>query len=109
MASGSIRRLVPYDQFVVSSHIIYSDQTIASKDSISNPTNGLTITKSGYYPLGIVGWSASGSYSGFISPGRLYTSNEREGACEVFWNFQNNRDSDLTSQGCSVRILWLKV
>ena len=109
MASGSITRTIPYDQFVISSHTIYSGQTIASKGSISNPSGGLAVTKSGYYPIGIVGWSATGSYSGFITPGRMYIRDEAVGSCNVFWNFQNNRDSDLTSQGFAVRILWLKV
>lgn len=109
MASGSVKRTISYDQFVVTSYLIYSGETIASKGSIINPTGGFTITKSGYYPLGIVGWSASGSNSGFITPGRLYITDETSGSCKCYWNFQNNADTALTNQGFSVRILWVKV
>lgn len=106
MASGSVTRKIPYDQFVIQSHTIYSGETIASKDSINRT---VTITKSGYYPLSIAGWSATGSYSGFITPGRMYLNNQVVGSCDVVINFQNNRDSSLTSQGFAARVLWVKV
>ena len=109
MGTGTSKREIPYEKLTISSHLIYSGQTIASKASISNPSGGLTISKPGYYPIGIVGWSASGASSGFITPGRLYTTDEAVGSCKVYWNFQNNADSQLTGQGFSVRILWYKV
>lgn len=105
MATGSISRRVPYDQFVIQSHLLYTEQTIDSKDSISG---NVTISKAGYYPLAIVGWSASGAYSGFITPGRLYLQNETVGSGTVTYNFQNNADFQLTSQGFSARVLWVK-
>lgn len=106
MATTKVERKIPYDQFVISSHLLYSGESIASKAAISG---NVTITKSGYYPVAIAGWSASGASSGFINPGRLYLHDEQVGSGIISYNFQNNADVTLTNQGFSARVLWVRV
>lgn len=106
MATTKVERIVPHDQFVIQSHQLYSGQTIASK----GPINGtVSVTKAGYYPLCIAGWSAGGASSGFITPGRLYLNNQAVGSCDIVYNFQNNADTALTNQSFGARVLWVRV
>ena len=105
MATVKAERIVPYDQFVMQAHTLYTGQTIASK---ANITGTVSITKAGYYPIGVVGWSAGGAYSGFITPGRLYLTDQAVGSGTISYNFQNNADFDLTSQSFGVRVLWVR-
>lgn len=106
MATGTIRQPDNYSLFAEQSNTLYSGKSILAGASISGSE---TFTKAGYYPLTISGWSASGSYSGNMILGRLYISDKAAGSVTITYNFQNGADYDLSSQGFTIRTLWIKI
>ena len=106
VATGTNKQPVSYAVFNEQVHSLYSGQSVAAGAAINGSKD---ITKSGYYPITICGWSAGGSYSGNIIIGRLYMSAKGEGTATITYNFQNGADYDLSSQSFSVRMLWMKI
>lgn len=90
-------------RYTISSH---------STSSYSIAANGahtvtLTITKSGYTPLGIVGYSTSGSYSGYSVATSWYLSNRVSGSGTAN-AYVTNRGSTASTWTTTFYVLWQK-
>lgn len=67
-----------------------------------------TFTKSGYYPLGIVGWSMTGSGATACYIPRCYLSAKSAGSCTLTLRIRNAASSAATPN-VLVTILWIKI
>lgn len=64
-----------------------------------------TVTKAGYYPLGVVGFSVA---NGSLAMRRCYLSAQSTGSCTVTFNVRNVSSSAVSSSDASAYILWAK-
>ena len=64
-------------------------------------------TKTGYYPLGIVGYSLTGTNSSYLSFSRCYLSARDIGECTFLLRARNIANNDSTPT-INVDILWMK-
>lgn len=87
--------------FSVTHHNLGSEE-INSGDSYNMPNR--SITNSGYYPLGIVGFSMNQG----ISADWMYLSNKANGSCKANAQVTNNSNS-RTLALCDIDVLWIKV
>lgn len=87
-----------------------STKTVLSKKSLSGGayTSGtVTVTKAGYYPLGIVGHNASGTNGNWCNAYNLYLSAQSDGSATVTYGIRNSGSSAATLTFKCI-ILWLK-
>ena len=101
-----VNRLNPLEAFEVSTHV-------TARISINANTNSggdLQITKQGYYPLAIVGWSLNwvAGQTALINTYNLYISSRAVGSGTVSYNMRNMH-SATTQFTMSVYVLWAKV
>jgi len=108
---GTWRRLpissntTPYGMFDRSEHTVVSSAAI-TRDSYISGT--VSFSKSGYYPLAIVGWNTSGTGGGYVIPVRLYLSAASSGAATVGYALRNaSTTADIPSATVTVHILWM--
>lgn len=89
--------------FEITTHDI--TMTVAASD-INNKT--ITVTKSGYYPLGLVGWHTAGTGVTLGELYRFYPTNAQLGSIQLTAYFRNSYTS---SQSYTIRgyVLWIKV
>ena len=94
---------ITYSSFVVQSHGLS-----VSYKAYNSGNNTATLTKSGYYPLGIVSGTYNYTQTGFtISPTRIY--NRANGSCTIaYWG---KNDSNGATNNCTgyVDVLWVKI
>ena len=88
--------------------LVYETYTITVGDieagSYKNSVE--TVTKDGYYPIGIVGYTLGGNgYSWCFVP-QLYLSNTSLGSGKINWMVRNSNTSKFTGGTLSVRVLW---
>lgn len=62
-----------------------------------------TVTKAGFYPLGVVGFSVA---NGSLVMRRCYLSAQNTGSCTVTFNVRNVSSSAVSSSDASAYILW---
>ena len=82
----------------------FSGNTVASN---SYKAVSKTITKSDWYPVGIVGWQASGTYESTQHPYRYYLSDRQKGSATLYAGLYN-RNSNAFAGSLIVRVLWQK-
>ena len=101
--SGYIKASMLPSMFEITTHDI--SMTVAAND-INNKT--INPTKSGYYPLGVVGWYSSGTGVTLGELYRLYPTNAALGSINITAYFKNGSSS---SQTYTIRayVLWVKV
>ena len=67
-----------------------------------------TFTKAGYFPIGIVGWSITGTNGTLCFIPRLYLSSVGAGTCDLFIRVRNTATS-AASINLGIRVLWVKI
>ena len=67
-----------------------------------------TFTKAGYFPIGIAGWSITGTNGTMCFIPRLYLSSVGAGTCDLFIRVRNTATS-TASINLGIRILWIKI
>lgn len=89
------------NSFAISSHNVINEMSITGGNHVTNTTN---ITKSGWYPVGIVGWSSNTRYAGI---GRLCISSASVGSGTIRYEVWN--DSETTRQiTATAYVLWVR-
>lgn len=89
------------NSFAISSHNVINEASVAGGNHIYSTTN---ITKSGWYPVGIVGWSANTRYAVI---GRLCISSASVGNGTIRYEVWNN--SETTRQiTATAYVLWVR-
>lgn len=92
------------DKFAVSEHTTDSLSTNASTTASSAT---LSISKSGYYPLGIVGVSLAGTNYMYVNLFNYYLSAQNDGSGTITYRYRNN--STATFSGTiKFKVLWVK-
>ena len=88
-----------------------AEVSIASLAGSTNKYNTKSLTKSGYYPLGVVGHNTSGSNIAGINVYNDYLSDRASGSATLNWGVRNTFASTATSSDAKVtfKILWCKV
>lgn len=89
------------NSFAISSHNVINEASITGNNHILSTTN---ITKSGWYPVGIVGWSSNTRYAVI---GRLCISSASVGSGTIRYEVWNN--SETTRQiTATAYVLWVR-
>ena len=86
---------------VVTSHSVFSGATISGG---SNKNGDITITKSGYKVLGVVGFTLSSAY---LAPVELYTVDDGS-VVKLVYKIKNFTSSSASSASLSANVLWVK-
>ena len=73
-----------------------------------NSNTGSAVSKSGYYPLGIVGYDITGTGSSVAVPIKYYLTDRGNGTCKVFAGLRNNGSSQA-NWTFTAYILWVKM
>lgn len=107
MATSTIKAQSLRSLFTIS-EVAYDGLTV-SKGSSYNVFNSYTVSKSGYYPIGITGYRIWGSWSTFLFITRCELDNNANGSASLFLTLKNNASSDATGINGVVKILWKKV
>lgn len=79
--------------------------TVTSVSSGSAKAVTSTKSKSGYYPLGVVGFYVA---NGYLVMRRCYLSAQSDGSCEVTWNVRNEGGSTVSTSQVQATVLWVK-
>lgn len=87
--------------FNYSAHSIYSNRSISGGSYINGTTN---VSKSGYKPFAIAGWSTSTRWH---NCNRAYLSSIRDGGGTITW-MTNNWNSSAKSGDLTLWILWIR-
>lgn len=77
---------------------------------IQSHTNGdytKTYTKASYYPIGVVGFSMTGTKSGYLEIKRCFLSSVSDASCTFTYRIRNSTDDNITPNFV-VRILWVR-
>ena len=74
-----------------------------------NSATGNTVSKSGYYPIGIVGYDITGTGSGSIPPIKYYLTSQAAGSCKVFAGLHNDSSTARANITFTAYILWVKI
>ena len=84
--------------------------TVASLAANGYSSNtGSAVTKSGYYPIGIVGFDITGTGSGSVYATKYYLTSQGSGTCKVFAGLHNDSSTARTNITLTAYILWVKV
>lgn len=92
----------PAGTFSISSHVVSNGASITAGGVNSGTTN---ISKSGYYPIGVVGYTSSSRYG---VPTSFRISGAAVGSGTLNWAIYNPSDSAKTPT-CTMYVLWVKV
>lgn len=68
-----------------------------------------SVTKSGWYPVGIAGWDVDGTRESFQFPYRYYLGNRANGSVTVYAGLYNRHTSNPFSGSLHIYVLWQKV
>lgn len=88
-------------RLVTTGHNLCSSQSISASGYANSST---TISKTGYYPLGIVGWTSNSTYA---VPVVLNITSQADGSATVNWYIRNVATSSVTVT-FQCKILWYK-
>ena len=105
--NGIVRLLPSIPEFTATEHKILSSFSVNQN---SQKTGTVTVTKSGYYPLGIIGFrcaNGSGSGGSYAFPHDLHISNLTTGSVDVVYGIRAF-GGNISSCDYYVRILWIK-
>ena len=82
----------------------FSGNTVASNNykAVSK-----TITKADWYPVGIVGYEADGTYESYQHPYRYYLTDRQKGSATLYAGLYN-RNSNAYAGSLHVYVLWQK-
>ena len=97
--SGSVEDAL--DGFIVENKTVWANLTLAANSSTTVQTSD--ISKSGYTPIGIVGYSFDGSNGNCLSYSKLTVSSNA-----LTYLVANNGNSSASSVNCVVQILYKK-
>ena len=97
--SGSVEDAL--DGFIVENKTVWSNLTLAANSSTAVQTSD--ISKSGYTPIGIVGYSFDGSNGNCLSYSKLTVSGNT-----LTYLVANNGNSSASSVNCVVQIFYKK-
>ena len=92
------------DKFIVSEHTTASLSTNASTTASSAT---LRISKSGYYPLGIVGVNLTGTNYMYVNLFNYYLSAQSNGSGTITYRYRNNSSAKFTGT-IEFNVLWVK-
>ena len=106
LLTNIIQRLYPTNMFALVEHTLETNVTL---NSGAYSEKNYTVTKAGYYPLGIVGYrvyyvSGQTSYQNVY---QCYISSASVGSATVRFSFANTHTAQAKSN-IYVRILWAK-
>ena len=109
MATSTIKKPFDRQDMQTVSHVLVA--TGATIEANSYLAGSVQIEKSGYYPVGIVGWSTSGSGANqaYISIPRCRLSSVTTGSAQIDYVMSNLKSADLTGMGLTAYVLWIKV
>ena len=85
------------------SHQLLASTTVAGNSSTDLTT--VTLTKSGYFPIGVVGFQLSSQYM-FLT--RLYLSSQGTGTGKVTFRIRNTNSNDQSTT-LTGYVLWAKI
>lgn len=91
------------DSFAITSHTLFTSKSFTSKAAY---TGSLTVTKAGWYPLGIVGESVNARYV-TINRKYLESRNRSAGTATLQW-MAENWDTSTHSATANVNVLWAR-
>ena len=94
----------PYNHmFAVTNHSL--------SHAISANGNGqiaLNVTKSGYYPVGVIGYDIAGTMSTWLFPFKMGLTNKTTGSARIYCNLKNT-GSSASNGTMSISVLWITV
>ena len=67
-----------------------------------------TITNSGFYPKGIIGYNSSGDYHTWVFPYELFLSDRTDGSATLHYGLRNTSTSATSGYSLVVYVLWVK-
>ena len=102
--SGDMVWKNPSDVFVVT-----QETTPAFNVAATGYTSGtLTVQKTGYYPVGVIGHQTNGSGSSFVSIVHEWFSSRTVGSGDVEWAVRGTRSTAISGMTLKFDILWVK-
>lgn len=105
---GNVSTLQSDVSSLKSRYVIQSHSTSGYSMSANGAhTVSLTITKSGYTPLGIVGYSTAGTYSGYSVATSWYLSDRTSGS-GIAHAYVTNRSANTGTWTTTFYVLWQK-
>lgn len=90
-------------------YVAFSTETMTI--SVNANTYGqsyVSITKSGYTPIGIIGFDPAGGGTGSLMSVKFYIRNVTEGSGEIFYGYRNNGNNNITNATITFTVLWRK-
>lgn len=104
-----ITEVKPFSNLSYSSFVVQSHAVSVSYSAYNSGDRTATLSKSGYYPLGIVSPMAYNyTQAGFtISPRRIY--NRASGSCTISYWGKNDANGATSNCTAYIDVLWVKV
>lgn len=103
MATEQIRKDLTLHAFISESYQMATAEPFDTSTPLKNYTD--TVTKSGYYPIGIIGFRST---SQFVVPHSIRLQNQTAGSCKLQCSWRYIGSSSATST-LYVEILWIKI
>ena len=109
MATSTIKKPFDHQNMQTVAHVVIASGTTIGANSYLS--GSVQIEKSGYFPVGIVGWSTggSGANQAYISIPRCRLSSVTTGSASIDYVMSNLKNADLTGMGLTAYVLWVKV
>lgn len=103
-------KLLTRSEITMVSHTLadYSSSPINVSANSDSGAKTATITKSGYYPYGIVGWNVTGTNRAYQNLYECMFTARDTGSGTITFRFRNNA-SAAVNIGLAVHVLWIKV
>lgn len=103
VATDTIRKDLTLSAFISESYQMATAETFDTSTPSKSYTD--TVTKTGYYPIGIIGYRST---SQFVVPYSLRLQNQTSGSCKLQCSWRYIGSSSATST-LYVEILWCKI
>ncbi|MBQ6546905.1 MAG: hypothetical protein IJL74_02780 [Bacilli bacterium] len=98
---------------LINQMLVVSDETVCSSLSLTASTNtnatNVSITKSGYKPLGIMGYSMTGTNHQYTNIVILNLTASNNGGGTIQYRFRNLATSATAIITLTAKVLWLKI
>ena len=91
---------------IVKETFSFSGSTVASN---SYRAVSKTITKSGYYPIGVAAWEVSGTYGSFQHPYKYHLGDRQIGSATLYSGLYNRNGNNAYAGDLYVWVIWQKV
>lgn len=106
--TNTLDKIASLDDFLGTYDLVVEEATVAASIGTGYQTGSKTVTKSGYYPLGVVGFDITGTGTGSCYFIKSYLSAVQAGECTCFSGVRN-AGSSTVSATFHWYVLWVKI